>query len=326
MAWYSNGKMLSHNKIFNFVLGNRGGGKSFNAKEWAIKDFKKKGKQFVWVRRYKTEMKKLSTFFADIQFMFPDDKLEVKGNTAYVNDKVAGYFIPLSTSQRDKSVPFPLVNKIIFDEFLIDKGSLRYLPNEVEVFLELFETVARLRDDVRAVFLANSISIVNPYFTYWRLKPKPDKRFNVFDDIVVEFYADDEYINEKLETRFGKLVSKTSYGAYSIHNQFLRDDDNFIEDKTPHSRFEFAYAYEGITYGIWRDYKSGRIYINQKYDTSSRFIYSIAVDEHKVNHLLIDTLKNSNGFKTLKKAFGYGVVYFDSQETKKNFIECYKHF
>ena len=78
------------------------------------------------------------------------------------------YFVALSTSRQLKSNNYPTVNKIVYDEFIIDKGRITYIKNEPEVFLDLFETVARLRDNVRAVFLANSVTVVNPYFTLIR--------------------------------------------------------------------------------------------------------------------------------------------------------------
>ena len=54
--WYDKALMLSHNKLLNMVLSNRGGGKTFHFTEWAINDFLKNGNQAVWVRRYGTEL------------------------------------------------------------------------------------------------------------------------------------------------------------------------------------------------------------------------------------------------------------------------------
>ena len=39
-------KTMTYNALFNFIIGNRGGGKSFGAKERAIDNFIKKGEQF----------------------------------------------------------------------------------------------------------------------------------------------------------------------------------------------------------------------------------------------------------------------------------------
>ena len=54
--WWDRSGILSHNRIMNMVLSNRGGGKTFNCTCWAIDDYKKKKAQAVWVRRYQTEI------------------------------------------------------------------------------------------------------------------------------------------------------------------------------------------------------------------------------------------------------------------------------
>lgn len=65
--WYNPHELLSHNCLFNFVVGNRGAGKTYGvAKKWAIKTFLKTGKQFIYLRRYKTELDDIPNFFADI--------------------------------------------------------------------------------------------------------------------------------------------------------------------------------------------------------------------------------------------------------------------
>ena len=46
---------LTHNMLFNFIIGNRGGGKTYGAKEWAIDNFIKTGEQFGYIRRYYIE-------------------------------------------------------------------------------------------------------------------------------------------------------------------------------------------------------------------------------------------------------------------------------
>ena len=141
--YYELGNLLGRNKIMNVVIGQRGCGKTFQAKKWAIKKFIETGKEFIWVRRYKTELKSLQSFFDDIvsEGYFDSHSLEVKGKTAYIDNQVAGHFVALSVSANQKSVPYPNVDKIIFDEFMIEKGNIRYLPNEVETFLAFFDTV-----------------------------------------------------------------------------------------------------------------------------------------------------------------------------------------
>ena len=49
--YYELGNLLGRNKIMNIVIGQRGCGKTFQAKKWAIKKFIETGKEFIWVRR-----------------------------------------------------------------------------------------------------------------------------------------------------------------------------------------------------------------------------------------------------------------------------------
>ena len=78
--FYDGNRTLTHNCLFNFVVGSRTAGKTFWFKKWAIEDFIKNENQFAYVRRYEKELKEsLDTFFDDIRFLFPDHELKVQG-------------------------------------------------------------------------------------------------------------------------------------------------------------------------------------------------------------------------------------------------------
>ena len=55
--WFNPNKVLSYNAFLNFIVGERGVGKSYGFKKYLVKHFLKTGKQFVYVRRFKTELK-----------------------------------------------------------------------------------------------------------------------------------------------------------------------------------------------------------------------------------------------------------------------------
>src|SRR5699024_12078378 len=78
-----------------------------------------------------------------------------------------GYGKPLSTSSSRRSTSKPHVQRIIYDEFLIDDkdSHQHYLNhgNEMFVFNNFYETIARGRD-IPVFFLGNAFSMVNPYF------------------------------------------------------------------------------------------------------------------------------------------------------------------
>ena len=41
--WYDLNDVLSKNRLYSFIIGNRGGGKTFACQKWCIKDFIKNG-------------------------------------------------------------------------------------------------------------------------------------------------------------------------------------------------------------------------------------------------------------------------------------------
>lgn len=327
--WYDKQMLLSHNKIMNMVLSNRGGGKTFHFTRWGIDDFKKTGHQTVWVRRYQTELDEMITngkFFDAVREYYPNDELTVEGNLGYVNGEVAFYFIALSTSRQLKSNNYPFVNKIIFDEFIIDKGRITYLKAEVEVFLDLYETVARTRDNVRAVLLANSVTVVNPYFLFWNIKPDTNKRFTVKGQVCVELFTDSDFVTMKKRSRFGQLVAGTRYSGYAIDNKWLLDTETFIEDKSPKSEFMLAMKYNGIYYGFWVDYHKGLIYVNRQYDPSSYSLYCLNKDDHEANLLLIKSLSDSKRIQRIVFAFRNGLLRFSDMQVKNQFYEFIGYF
>lgn len=325
--WYSGNQALTYNCLFHFIISNRGGGKTFWCTDWAINDFLKTGNQFIYLRRYKTELKKISTFFNAInaEGNFEEHKLEVKGHDFIIDNERAGYALPLSNSKIQKSVSFPYVSKIIFDEFLLDKGTHRYLQDEVTTFLEFYETVARTRD-VKVFFLGNAISMINPYFVYFDLYPKPNQRFTRKGELLVEMFTDADFIEMKKETRFGKIIANTQYSAYSIDNEFLRDSETFIEKRDPKSSYLMTVFYNGSNYGVWISWNHGKVYVTEKFDAGYFKRYALTTEDHEDNTLLINNLNKSQAFKTMIGAYKLGKLRFENLKCKDAFTNIFKKF
>ena len=323
--YYDVSDLLSYNKILNFVIGQRGGGKTFSAKKWCVNDFIKSGgkNQFVWVRRYKTEMKKLKTSFWDDIIstgIFKDVEFSVNGDKLMINGEVSGYLVPLSTSQQMKSSSYPNVTKIIYDEFVIEKSSLRYLSNEVESFLSLMDTIIRDRDNCRAVLIANNIQVTNPYFDYFKIRGDQSKRFVKKDDMIIEFYTNEVYAEERIKTRFGRLIKDTEYGEFSLYNKPLLDNPLFIEQRTKQARFCYALLWKGVYIGVWKDNKQDKLYLSDKYDRDG-LVFTLTTDDHQPKMLYLKQFKNMANIKALKYAYSVGSLCFENQMIKRYFID-----
>lgn len=318
--YYDFTEMLSYKKILNFIVGIRGVGKTFRFKKWGVDDFFKTGNQFMWVRRYKTETKKLNKWWNDIAFKYKDHKLDVKGDdkmgTFLIDGKICGYYVTLSLELTYKSVPFPLVDKIIFDEFLIARNSpLKYLADDVFAFLSLMDTVFRDRENVRGAYLlANNMSFINPYFTEFNIKPF-NGRFMVTDDFLVEYVTNEVYVNERLKTRFGKLIDKTRYGDYALRNKAIETDDKFVMPRPKNSVFMYGVIYNTIKIGFWLDKRNGYLFADTKIDESSKRIYALTREDNTPNVYYLRNYKNTM-LDDLPYFFENGLLYFNDEYIK----------
>lgn len=323
--YYDIAGLLSQRCLFNFVIGNRGGGKTFGGKKLVINRFKRNGQQFVWVRRYGTEIDTLNDFWADIRPHFPNDELTQVGQELYINGALAGYLIALSTSMRLKSVAYPLVKTIIFDEFIIDKGRLNYLKNEAQVFMELYETIARMREGVVAIFLGNAISIVNPYFVFFKITPHLGRRFTKQNGICIEFYFNEEFIAKKEQTAFGQLIKDTSYGEYNMRNKFLRDSDAFIckRPATANTKL-YQFIFDGESFSMWQDQRNQAYYIDRGYEPNFglfRTWVSNPVEMVDNDKSMVLWKKNNALSKRLVQIIERGDLFFVDQGAKQKFYE-----
>lgn len=319
--YYDLNKLLSHNKILNFVIGPRGGGKSFAAKKWAINGWLKNRKEFIYLRRYNTELMEIGNWFSDIASFYPEHEFAIEGGHFLIDGEVAGYYTALSTSQQKKSVSYPNVNKIIFDEFIIDKGRVTYLKEEVQMFLDFYETVARLREDVTALLIANAITVVNPYFTYFHIYPKSNSKFITKSEVCVEIYRNDDFMEKKKNTKFGRLIDGTRYGKYAIENEFYRDNMNFIEKMTGQTTPWCSIIYMGKRFGVWYGIETGFIYFNKKIPPDNRPVFALTTSDHEPNYLLIKKYSQNQRFKDIKLCYEMGTVRFDCLESKQVFYE-----
>lgn len=319
--WYDYAPVLSYGKaMFIYIIGERGVGKTYGAKKWCINKFIKKNEQFIYLRRYKTELKESAgdtdKFFKALYPEFPDHKFKISGNKILCDDKTMGYTLALSTSNILKSTSFDGVTTIIFDEFIIDKGCYHYLQNEVEQLLDTVETVARLRN-IRVIFLGNAISITNPYFTYFNLSLPYGSDIKTFKDglILVNYIKNEKYRKVKHESNFGKLIAGTNYSNYAIDNEFLRDSKSFIGKKTPDSKHFFCLKYKNRWFGFWLDHKTSYMYVSNDYDPSCTTKFTVDTDDHNEQTILL-ALRTSGYFKAVISHFRMGMLYFENQQIK----------
>ena len=335
LPFYNYSKLFSFNGMFNFCVGGRGLGKTYGAKKKAIKDGIRKGDQFIYLRRYKTEMTPArNTFFADIGEEFPDHDLRIFGDEAQCAHSstraekkrkwtTIGYFVCLSTALGKKSVAYPKVKMIIFDEFIIETGSLHYLNNEVKSFLEFYSTVDRWTDKTRVLFLANSVSIMNPYFLEWEIRPDEHGEwcFSGEDDYIVAHFPDaEEFSKAVYETKFGKFIKNTDYAQYAVGNKFSDNHEHLVDIKPQEAAYRLTLETNKITMSLWSH--DGEWYAQQKLPKDNNRMFTLVESNiRKGVHLL---LPNDKIISILRSKFRQGLITFDSPQTRNSFIDVGK--
>lgn len=324
--YYDMSALLSYNALFNFVVGQRSAGKTFQFKDWAIRDFISNKNEFVYVRRYKSEFKDIGQFFDDIKNFYPDHNFSVKAGKFYIDEKIAGYYIPLSTIVTKKSVPYPKVTKLGFDEFILEKGSLRYLANEVETFLGLYKTIDRDEDRVRCIFMANAVTIMNPYFLYFNIKPRTDRRFYRYCDgeLVVEIPTLTELRDNAKKSRLGSIIGGTEFEKYSVDNEFVQDDYTFIEKRPKDSYYLCTFYYKNVKIGLWCDSNKGLIYASNKIDESFPIKYSLTTEDHKPNQIMLSNANKSQRVKTIRKCYDNACMRFETLAIKNSMYDIFR--
>ena len=330
--YYDLSKILSYNAFLNFLIGERGVGKTYSSSKFVSKQFIKKGYEFVYIRRYKTELSEsIPQFYKSLikniekEPELKGHNLYTKGNKFYIDDKVAGYGMTLTKAQDFKSSNFPKVKYIIFDEFIIESGQKHYLKNEVENFLGLVETIARM-NDVTIFMLGNAVTITNPYFLYFDINSPYNNDIATYKNglILVQYMKNEIYREAKKQSKFGKLVDGTEYSSYAIDNNFRLDNKNFIEKKSGSSKLAFNFKYNEMIYGVWFDYNIGKIYVSNDYDPNGMML-SCTLEDHSPNTMLLSAAKQYNGFKTFIKNYQLGNVYFESIKIKNTTRELMKN-
>ena len=330
--WYSPFRIISFNALLNLIIGERGVGKTYNFKVYAVKRFLNKGKQFAYIRRYDTDLEASvgssndNKFFEQIRSEFPNSEFKItkskKVRKLYIDGKICGYALPLSASDSLKSSSYENVDIIIFDEFMLKDGSPQhYLRNEPEIILDLIETIGRLRD-IRVYCLANAVSSTCPLMAYFDLTLPYNSDIKLFKNgtIAVEYIKNEKYRKVKKASRFGQLIDGTKYGKYAIDNEFITESKAFIRKKDKNAKFFFILYVNGKTYGIWRDTVNQMLYVSNDIDPNCIVKFAINESDHNENTVLAKVRTNF-WFKQIINHYRLARLCFENQNIKNMFMQ-----
>lgn len=184
MNYYNLKTILSKDCDYNIIIGERSNGKTYAALYYALKQYVKNKAQFAYIRRWQEDIigRRASAIFAALN---KDDVVTKLTNGEYdsvyyyngafylakKNEKTGkpvpdvtpcGYTFALSDNEHNKSVSYPNVRTVVFDEFLTRRT---YLIDEFMLFMNVLSTIIRQRDNVKIFMLGNTVNKYSPYFS-----------------------------------------------------------------------------------------------------------------------------------------------------------------
>jgi hypothetical protein len=337
--WYTSQKQLTYNRIFNFAVGVRGGGKTMNSLIECIEKYlkeKKNGRQWEWIylRRRVVDLddscagkKGVGDLFSDIRAhgYFPDHELKVVadksgGYNFYCDGEIMGYGKALSTASGRRSASKPHVKRMLYDEFLIDDSAgsnQKYLNGGEEyfLFLNFYETIARGRD-IPVIFIGNAFSMANPYFVALGIRIAEVENNKIYKgkSWTVVFWRDEEFIASREKTQFYQAIEGTKMHAHAFGNSFYLDRKDFIKKRPVDTEHQFSLVYLGYTYGVWVDWDNGKYYVSSKGAVTSRDkTIAMSLQDNKPNNVNIRRYRNMPFMRAFRMACDNNSVYYDSQ-------------
>lgn len=312
----------SKQRTLNFILGERGVGKTFTTLEWCVNRALKYGEEFVYMRRYESELNTVDSLLSPLAFdsnkkLVKDRVYQVKGNDFYADGQIIGHWIALSTSNHLKGTAFPKVKYLIFDEFLAESGVTRELKKEMFKFYNVLETLFRMRD-FKVFLLANTTSFQCCYKSELKLQvPFNGNEFwtHPKKSILVQITNNQPYRDAKKETCLGKLIAGSSYAEYALNNNFYMDTSSFIKKRSG-SHYEILnFMFKGKKYGLYISKKEKEMIIDYS-KNALQTDYTIKDEEMTDEGSKILSRSSHPVFKYMRNYYDYSNLYYQNMNIK----------
>lgn len=180
--FYNLNRIKKKKAVYNVIFGERSNGKTYAVLLEGLKVYIETGGQIGVIRRWKEDItgRRASGIFNAL-----NENNEVKkltdgefegihyyngrfflcnyenGKVVYSDEDCMGYVFALSDNEHNKSISYPKIRTILFDEFLTKH---LYLQDEFVLFMNTISTIVRQRTDVTVYMLGNTVNKYCPYF------------------------------------------------------------------------------------------------------------------------------------------------------------------
>ena len=130
--------------------------------------------------------------------------------------------------------------------------------------------------------------------------------------MIVENAVKQEMVDAKMQNEFYGIIKGTGYDDFAIHNEFVNDDETFVEKRSSTAKFYFTFIYKNRKYGVWVDVLQGLMWVSEAVDPSYPITYSITMKDHRPNTLFLKNRNHAIHFNKFIQAYKDGCVRFES--------------
>lgn len=278
--YYRLDNIIAKKADYHILFGERSNGKSYAVSERALyeayteRDFDTgepiNDYEFGYIRRWDMDIKasKIDSYFADkvdlikkmtnneydcvstyrgIIYLAKIDEKTMKP----VRGKRIGVAFALTGATHYKSLQFPKIRNIIFEEFLVQGG---YLPEEPKTLQSLISTIARKRK-VKVFMIGNTESRICPYIDEWSLVNMLRQKQGTID--VYVFHGEESEIRIACE-----YCASSDIKGKMFFGQSSKMINGGVWDSNVHQNFIKPFKDMTVLYNILYEYNRFRFIIS----------------------------------------------------------------
>lgn len=266
-----------------------------------------------------TETIAVPNVYSTIELNYTSVDEEGKEEKVY---ETIGYVLAINASDKIKkfSSTFYDVDIIFMDEFQAD----RYLPGETDKWVNVHMSVARGHGKasrcVPVLMASNSLTIVNPYFSMWKLESKlqENTKFYRAPGLSVLRFVNDAVAKEQMESRFNIACSGNKQLESNITNSWLNDNRACVCKPSNWGQAYYICTFvKGDEKYAMRQYDNGIYYISRNIDETCQYAYALTVDGMEN----VECARRSAPMITLNREFLRGNVRFSDLACKYTILD-----
>lgn len=287
--YYSLKNILSKNAQYNIIIGERSNGKTYATELFALTNYVKTGETFAIIRRFKEDFrgkrgqhmfdaivnngvieKLTKNEFNSVSYYNSQwylSKFDDNTQTVIKDSKPFCYGFSLSDVEHDKSISYPTITTVIFDEFLTRQY---YLTDEFILFMNTLSTIIRQRTNVKIFMLGNTVNKFCPYFQEMGLSHVQRMKQGTID---VYNYGDTQL---KVAVEYCDTLNKKSkksdyYFAFNNPRLEMIKSGQWELDIYPH--LPYRYKPENIVFTFFIDFHENILQCEVIVKNSDMFLY-----------------------------------------------------